>query len=455
MKPMDIEDIASAVGAVTFKGSGSVSAVCTDTRMLTQGCLFIALKGDSFDGHEYINKALENGALFAISQQSGDYPTGKVLLVENTRAALLAVAGLHRNRMNAKVVAVTGSVGKTTTKEMVAAALSAQFLTLKNEANLNNEIGLSHTMLKITEEHRAAVLEMGMDGPGQIHPMSMSAQPDIAIVTNIGLSHLEAMGSKENTLKEKLSVADGMQDGAPLILCGDDPMLRDYRQPRLDILYYGIDNTACDVLAVDIDEQTAYTTMKIRYGGRLFDCNIPTIGRHNIYNALAAFCVAVCLNISPEKAVKALEDYVPAGMRQKIVEKNGYTVVEDCYNASPDSMKAALGTLAEMKCNGRKIAVLSDMLELGSVEQSSHYDVGKLVAQLDIDILACSGSRSKQYAQGAEDGGMKDIHYFEDQAQLQNWLGGNIRTGDILWFKASRGMKLEQTIEKIYEIIEA
>lgn len=453
MKPLRIQDIARAIGA-EFGGEGQVSAVSTDTRNLPEGCLFVALRGEKFDGHAFIDQALADGAAYAVAEETEGSPAGRVLKVKDTRAAYLAIANLYRNSLDVHVVGVTGSVGKTTTKEMVACALSAGFPTLKNEANLNNEIGLPQTILRLTKEHRAAVLEMGMDGPGQIAPLSLCAQPDIGIVTNIGVSHLEAMGTRENILREKLSIGEGMADGAPLILCGDDDLL--VTAPavlggRLRILYYGIDNPNCVVRADRIKEFSTHTTFEIVYDGNRFDATIPSMGRHNVYNALAAFLAAVCLQIPPQDAIASLKGYRPAGMRQNIVKHGPFTVVEDCYNASPDSMKAAMATLGKLECDGRRIAVLSDMLELGAIERQAHYDAGALAARSNVDILLCTGPLSQEYVRGAKDAGMASVHYFADKDSLFDWLKAELRSGDVAWFKASRGMQLEQVIARVYK----
>lgn len=450
MKSMQIQQIAQAIGA-EFSGERRVSAICTDSRKLSEGCLFVALQGDRFDGHAYLQQALEQGAAYAVASTPGDYPAGRVLMVPDTRAALLQIANLYRRSLDVRVVGVTGSVGKTTTKEMTACALGAAYKTLKTEANLNNEIGLSWTIFQLEEDHRAVVLEMGMDGPGQIAPLSRAAQPDVGIVTNIGVSHLEAMGSRENICKEKLSIADGIPDGGTLVLCGDDDMLRSVELPRLRVVHYGIDNRACDVKADHIREFATHTTFEILYDGKRYDATIPTMGRHNVYNALAGFSAAVCLDVPPQEAIAALYDYHPAGMRQNVVKHSAFTVVEDCYNASPDSMRAALETLGKLECDGKRIAVLADMLELGPIEREAHYNIGRLAAQCGVDLLLCTGALAKEYRRGAKDAGLEQACHFADRDALFACLKQYLAPGDTVWFKASRSMRLEEVIQRIYE----
>lgn len=443
--------IAKVVGAEwNGKPEETISAVCTDSRAIQPGCLFIALQGERFNGHRYIHTALENGAAYAIASEPGDYPVGRVLMAEDTRHALLAIANLYRKAMDVKIVGVTGSVGKTTTKEMVACALSARYATLKNEANLNNEIGLSQTILQLEPVHRAAVLEMGMDAPGQIRPLALCAQPDVGIVTNIGVSHMEALGSREKIRDEKLSITAGMPDGAPLILCGDNDLLRTYSSKRLRTLFYGIDNTACVVRAKQIQSFATHTTFQLVFDGTCYDTTIPTMGRHHVYNALAAFSAAICLDVPPQDAIAALGAYRPAGMRQNIVKHSAFTVVEDCYNASPDSMRAALTTLAALECDGKRIAVLADMMELGSAEREAHLQTGRLAAQC-ADVLLCTGPIAQEYVRGAQEANMEQAYWFANQEELFAQLKDVLQPGDTVWVKASRGMHLEWTIKRIYE----
>lgn len=436
---------------VNFTGADApVLAVSTDTRSLPEGCLFIALKGDNFDGHSFISQALESGAAYAVSMEVGDWPENRVFMVDDTRDALMRVARLHRSGLAAKVTAITGSVGKTTTKEMIACVSEAKSKTLKTEKNLNNEIGLSHTLLGLDETFESAVVEMGMDGPGQMAKLSQTAMPDIAVITNIGVSHIEKFGSREGILAEKMDICAGLANGGDLILCGDNDLLNTVERPEFRITRYGIENKDCPVRAENIAEYSTHTNFEIIWNGSRFDAQIPCLGRHNVYNALAAFCAGICMGVPPQNSVAALKNYRPAGMRQNIVVHNSYTIVEDCYNASPDSMRAALQTLGGIKCDGRRIAVLSDMLELGDFAESAHRETGEYAAQNKIDFLLCTGKLSQGYAEGASAAGMKNTRWFESQDLLFGELKTLIKPGDVIWFKASRGMKLERVIEKVY-----
>lgn len=453
MKPLLLQDISRRIGAAyTGDPEVLVTAISTDTRALPPGCLFVALTGDKFDGNDYVREALGQGAAWAVAERLPDgCPQDRVLLVKNTRSALLEIAGLYRSSLDVKVVAITGSVGKTTTKEMVACVMEAAFPTLKTQQNLNNEIGLSQTILQLTEEHRVAVLELGMDGPGQIAPLSRCAAPDIAIVTNIGVSHLQKMGSREAILKEKLSIAEGLREGGVLLLNGDDSLLSAGRDITSRVMRYGIDGVDAEVRAENVKEYSTHTTFEILYNENRFDAQIPCMGRHNVGNALAAFLAGIRLGVQPESAIAALRGYEPAGMRQRVVFHGEVTVVEDCYNASPDSMHAAMTTLGGLDCRGRRIAVLSDMLELGALEDQAHRDAGALVSGLGIDWLLCAGPLSAGYVDGARNAGMKNAFHFPGQEELWQYLKGILTPGDVVWFKASRGMHLEDLMQKLYK----
>lgn len=452
MLKLTAAEIARELGA-DFTGEDiPVRAVSTDTRNLPEGCLFIALKGTNFDGHSFITQALESGAALSVSMQQGDWPKGRVLIVDDTRDALMRVAQLHRSKLPVKVTAVTGSVGKTTTKEMIACVSEAKYKTLKTEKNLNNEIGLSHTLLKLDESIESAVVEMGMDGPGQISKLSQTAMPDIAVITSIGVSHIEKFGLREGILAEKMDICTGLAAGGDLILCGDNDLLSTVQRPELNIMRYGINNTECPVRAENIAEYSTHTNFEIVCDGNRFDAQIPCLGRHNVLNALAAFCVGIKLGVPPQNSVAALKNYRPAGMRQNIVVHNSYTIVEDCYNASPDSMRAALDTLGGLKCDGRHIAVFSDMLELGDLAKRAHLEIGEYAAWRKIDFLLCTGDLSRDYVTGASSAGLKNAFYFKTQDLLFEELKMLIKPGDVVWFKASRGMKLEAVIEKIYAL---
>ncbi len=449
MEQMTIQEIADAVGAGGIY-EGVTDHISTDSRDIPEGCLFIALAGERFNGHDYIREAFQKGASWALAHERRDYGSDRVLYVGDTERALMDIGRAYRAKFDIRCIGITGSVGKTTTKDMIAAVVSAGFKTLKTQGNLNNEIGLPKTLLNLDPSYEAAVIEMGMQGMGEIAALARVAQPQVGVITNVGVSHIERLGSRENILKAKLELADALPDGAQLILCGDNDLLKTVRIPRLDTIFYGIENETCRVHAQDIRESPTETAFVLVYDDSRYDAVIPCVGRHNVLNALAAFAVGHSLGIDAKKCITALQNYVPSGMRQKIVAHNGYTVVEDCYNASPDSMKAAIRTLASYPCRGRRIAVLADMLELGEISRQAHLEIGAFAAQNGIDLLLAYGGMARYYVQGAGQETIRTAH-FSYKKDLLETLRGQLREGDVVWFKGSRGMRLEEILQGLYE----
>lgn len=453
MEKCSVSDIARALGTA-WTGTAEVSSLCTDSREAAPGSLFVAIPGERVDGHDFVSKALAQGATCALVERPGDYPPEKTLLVPNTVEAMLTLAAWYRSKFSPKVVGVTGSVGKTTTKDMIAAVLSARFRTIKTIGNQNNEIGAPRTLLSIGADTQAAVVEMGMCGFGEIRALAQAAKPDVGVITNIGVSHLEQLGTRENILKAKLELADCLPDGAPLFLCGDNDLLSGVKIPRLRVIFYGLDKKDCAIGGMIQESTPTRTTFLIRWQGREYPAQVPGAGKHLVLNALAAFGIGVELGMTPEEAVAALEHYVPSGMRQHVVEKGGLTVVEDCYNASPDSVKAALDAMKDFPCQGRRIAVLSDMLELGSQTVQGHRDCGRRAAEDGVDALFLFGDQAEEYAAGARDGGLEEIRILPDREALAQALLQAAGPGDLIWFKASHSMRLEETIELFYQGLE-
>lgn len=451
MIPMTFKETAQAVGSTSML-EGAYDVICTDTRKITPGCLFIAIKGENFDGHDFAAKAIESGAKAVICEKDCGLGDSQIL-VENTRLALLDLAGHYRSKFNIPVIGITGSVGKTTTKEMTHAVMSSKYNTLKNEGNLNNEIGVPLTLFRLDETHEAAVIEMGMSGFDEISRMTKAVRPDVAIISNIGVSHIEKLGSREGILKAKLEILHGMKENAPVILNGDDDMLVTADTGTHPVIYYGVENVNSFFKAFDITSKESETEMSVGSANGSGRVSLPFPGRHNVYNALAAVAVGMQFGISVQDGLNALRGYVPAGMRQRINKKCGITFIEDCYNASPDSQAAALAVLAGMNAK-RTVAVIGDMLELGEVSRDAHYGVGKKAAENRIDAVFTYGERSLETANGAKDGGVADVRSFNDKAELSKALSSFLKEGDAVLFKASRGMKLEDIIYSVYETLE-
>lgn len=447
METLRVSEIAKVCGG-EFNIDTEITSVAIDTRKIEKGCLFICIKGERFDAHRFIDEAFEKGA--AAVMISEDVKIDKPYIkVDDTAKQMLSLAGYYRSKFDIPIVALTGSVGKTTTKEFTHLVVNSKYKAIKTLGNLNNEIGLPQMLFMLDSSTEAAVIEMGMNHFGEIHRLSTATQPTVGIITNIGVSHIENLGSREGILEAKLEILDGLKKGAPLLLNGDNDLLSTVKNDDYKIYFYAVDNDA-DFKAVDIKENPNTTSFTVQYFGKEQKITIPAIGKHNVYNALAAFAVGILLDIDAETAADALKTYEPSGMRQKVVEINGITSIEDCYNASPDSMKAGITTLAGIQAC-KKIAVLSDMLELGDYSEQAHYAVGKMAAENKIDYLLCVGSDAKYIVDGARDNGLLNAYLFDSKQSLTDKLFEIAEKGDAVLFKASRGMKLEEVISEIYK----
>mgnify|MGYP000878758315 FL=1 len=451
MEKILLSDIARTVGG-TIDIKSEIGEISTDTRQLIAGSVFIAIRGERFDGHDYVAKAFEKGAVAAITEkQIENYPC---IIVNDTRKAFLDLARYYRSLFNIILVGVTGSVGKTTTKEMIALVLSEKYNTLKTEGNLNNEIGLPKTLLGINKSHKAAVIEMGMSDFGEIERLSNTAIPTISVITNIGFSHIENLKTQEGILKAKLEILSGMSSDAPLVVNADDRLLSTVKDSlNRRVLTYGIENKTADYYAKNIYEENNGTIFTVKYQDRDVEVSLPCIGRHNVLNALSAFCIGINSGISEEEIINALKKYKPDELRQNIVKKGEQTVIIDCYNASPDSMKASLSVLLQVKAenNGRKVAVLGDMLELGEMSRQLHENVGRFTEMADVDMLFTYGYDSVYIAEKAKESGVSVMHT-DDKAKLVNELKTYLKAGDVVLFKGSRGMRLEEVIDGLYGI---
>ncbi|MFA5658438.1 MAG: UDP-N-acetylmuramoyl-tripeptide--D-alanyl-D-alanine ligase [Oscillospiraceae bacterium] len=453
MEELTLYEIIKAIdGSFGYPSTEIVTSISTDTRKISNGSVFFALKGESFDGHDFVLKAIELGAVAAVTEKAID--GARCIIVDSVRKALLDIAAYYRSRFSPVIVGVTGSVGKTTTKEMISLVLSSKLKTLKTAGNLNNEIGLPLTLLELNSEHEAAVIEMGMSGFGEISKLSMCAKPTIGVITNIGYSHIQNLGSREGILKAKLEILDGMPPDASIILNGDDDMLLSAKEAiGKNTIYYAMKNHGVDVFASDVKIENSKTYFNINFWGKKLSAVLNCVGEHNVMNALAAFCVGITADIEAEKIIEAISQFIPEGLRQTIVRKGGQTVIIDCYNASPDSMKASLAVLSELSPmpGGRRIAVLGDMLELGSMSDELHSKVGDYVFASKADILVCFGEASLHIKNSAEKSEKISCHHFTDRKKAVDFLKSIIIKNDLLLFKASRAMKLETIIDALYQ----
>jgi len=424
-----------------FNTDTDIVGISTDSRTVKDGELFVALCGERFDGHEYIESALKNGAKAVLCSRAPSINC-PYIIVPDTTAALQDIAKCYKMLFSVKTVAVTGSVGKTTTKEFVASVLGEKFNTLKNEGNLNNGIGVPKTILNLSCEHSAAVIEMGMNHFGEISVLTNIVKPDVAVITNIGMSHIEYLGSREGILKAKLEILEGLNENGVVILNGDEPLLRGINTSA-KVIYVGVYNNDCDIKADNIKEYDTYTEFDIS-GIRYF---IPTLGIHNVYNALVAYAVGMVFNMTSDEIKKGLADFKNVGMRQNTYKLGKHFIIEDCYNASPESMKAALKLLASK--NGKKIAVLGDMLELGEYTEQAHREIGKIAASC-CDTLICYGNYANYYKDGALTSGLSNVIILDTYKEIADILLKVNESSNIL-FKGSRGMKLEEAISLFRE----
>lgn len=449
MKKLVIKEILDKVNGKSDYPETAFRGVFTDTRKPLKGGLFIALKGENFNGNDFVEKAFDEGANAVLCDKSVKTPR-PAIFVDDVSVSLLLLARYYGSLFNIPTVGITGSVGKTTTKDMTALVLSGKFKTVKTEGNLNNNIGLPMSIFNIEEDTEAAVFEMGMNHKGEISSLSKTLRPALGVITNIGSSHIENLGSRENILKAKMEILDGMEKGAVLLLNGDCDLLENVRLSDYNVIFFGINNKNCEIRAEKVEILNDCTRFDISYNSKSYPVVLPVAGEHFVYDALAAFSAGVLLGADPLSAGLSLKSYAPSGLRQKIEIVNGATFIEDCYNASPDSVKAAINVLSNMK-DKRKIAVLGDMLELGVYSQKAHEDLGKYLVFKNIDILFTYGEKSRFIAKEANKNGMnaKNIHSFIDKDEISKALKSTIKEGDAVLFKASRGMKLENVINNL------
>lgn len=455
MIPVSLDFIARALGGEAARADGEVwvKGVATDSRKLRQGELFVALRGEKFDGNDFLRE-LNGRAAAALCERydkQADYPQ---FVVPNAKRALGRLAKYYKENAGKPVltVAVTGSVGKTTTKEMTALALSAGHRVCKTEGNFNNDIGLPLTLLSVGAEDTALVCEMGMSFPGEIRYLAGLACPDIAMITNIGISHIENFGSREQIRNAKCEILQGLKPNGVLILNGDEPLLREIGAMQR-ILWVGM-GAENDIRPEEVSlsaDGIAFTA--VVFGDR-YKVFLPCVGAHNVTNALFALAAAYAARVELPSAVRALARYQPVGLRQKILRTDtGVTVIADCYNASAESMASALQVLRDLPAKGRRIAVLGDMLELGGQSEPAHLRVGEQAAGMGTDVLFLYGDRAETVAHGAAESGMnlETIKIYRDKTEMAREIKNFIRSGDIVLFKASRGMKFEEVIALAFD----
>lgn len=417
-----------------------------DTRCIQPGNMYIPIIGENRDGHQFIAQAFEKGANAVISSQYVDYPDYNVILVEDTKQALQDMAAYLRLHRNMKVVGITGSVGKTSTKDMIYSVISTKYKTLKTLGNYNNQIGLPLTILRYQDEE-VMVLEMGMNHLNEIHQLSMIAKPDIAVITNVGTAHIGELGSRENILKAKMEIVDGLNEKGLLVVNNDNDMLHNVEYPN--IMRVGIDEESA-LQAYHVDLQLEESYFDVDYLGKTYHVHVPVSGKHFVYNALVAIAIGLKLGIDMELCIQGIENFELTKNRMDIVDIDGNVrVIDGTYNANLDSMKSSLDVLSQYK--NRKIAILADMLELGEYEKELHEQVGEYVVNKNIDELLCVGNASQYIVEKACSLGMDNAYHFENNGQLMQYLDEFIEDNDVILIKGSNGMKLKEVVEHLKE----
>lgn len=455
MKNMSLQKIADACGG-TYHGpeeslSREVSCVVIDSRKIQKDGLFIAIRGARVDGHTFIPQVMEKGALCSVSEQDlGDVPY-PYIKVDSCEQALKDIAEHYRRSLNIKVVGISGSVGKTSTKEMIASVLSQKYNVLKTEGNFNNEIGLPLTVFNLREEHEVAVLEMGISGFGEMTRLARIARPDLCVITNIGVAHIENLGSRDGILRAKTEMFAFMNPDGTIILNGDDDKLRGFTPDNgIQPVYFGLD-PSCPYHAEQIRNMGLKgTTAEFVTPSERFEAHISIPGDHMVYNALAGIAAGQALGMTADEIRQGIEQLVPIAGRNHLIETDRYSIIDDCYNANPVSMKSSLSVLSG--ADTRTVAILGDMFELGNSEKEMHYETGAFAADAGINVLICIGGLSTETARGAREassGSDMEVLHYDTKEDFLNEAGQILHKNDTILVKASHAMDFAKIVEEL------
>lgn len=446
MKNLTLRNIARATGGEYFGPEEMldrvVAGVDKDSREIKEGYLYIPFVGARVDGHNFIADVFEKGALCTLSEKKLDIEE-PYILVENAGQALKDIAEFYREQLDCQIIGITGSVGKTSTKEIIASVLSEKFNVLKTEGNFNNEIGMPLTLLKIRDEHEIAVIEMGISFFDEMRRLSKVSKPDVCVITNIGTCHLENLNDRDGVLKAKTEMFENAKPNCLTVLNGDDDKLATIEEVNgRKPVFYGLESDR-SITATNIEpDGMKGTNCTINYEDFSFDTYIPIPGLHMIYNALAATCIGVHYGMSLEEIDNGIRNLKAIGGRNNIYENNGITIIDDCYNANPMSMKASIDVLNNS--DGRKVAILGDMFELGSDEDALHREVGEFINTKDIDLVICIGKLAKNIADAVVNA---EVKYFKTKEEFNP--DEILAEGDTVLVKASNGMKFKEIVEQL------
>lgn len=450
----------SGIRVIRRYSGKEAAGIVLDSRQVEPGFVFVAARGERVDGHRFIPEVFEKGAIGVICEQEPTELPGPCIVVKDSLEALRQVAAFYRQQMPVPVVGVTGSVGKTSTKEMIAAVLARKFVTHKTKGNFNNEVGVPLTLLSMPADTQAAVVEMGINHFGEMRRLSQMVRPDFCVMTNIGQCHLEFLGSRDGILQAKSEIFEFMNPEGTVFVNGDDDKLAGIREVHgKRPVRFGLNPEGNDLYADEIENlglMGSSAMIHVSAGvpgapaqGTDFAVRIPLPGSHMVYNALAAAAVGFSLGLTEEEIADGIASVQPVSGRGRVVTAGDLTVIDDCYNANPVSTKAAIDLLCLAR--GRKVAVLGDMFELGEREEELHAQVGRYAAQRGVDCLLCAGGLSCQTARGAQEAGLEQVFSFESRDELQKALPDLLLPGDSVLVKASHSMGFEKIVEMLLE----
>lgn len=456
MKGMTPQKLAEVCGGTytgpDIPGQQELTCLVTDNRQIGPGGMFVAIRGERVDGNRFIPAAYEAGALCCLSEQPPEDRTKPYIQVSSCLQALKDMAAYYRMQYPVKVIGVTGSVGKTTTKEMLASVLSEHFCILKTQGNFNNEIGVPLTLFNLREEHEVAIVEMGISDFGEMSRLTAIAKPDLCVITNIGQCHLEQLGDLDGVLRAKTEIFEGLSEQGTAYLNGDDEKLitvQDVHGRKPVFFGTGQQNTVYPVNMVSAG--LAGTTFELATPDGMIPVRVPVPGRHMVTNALAAAAIGRDLGLSLGEIASGIAAFQPVEGHGSILETGRFTIMYDCYNANPVSMKAGIDVLSQ--ASGRKVAVIGDMFELGEQEQEMHFDTGVYAADKGLDLIVAVGSLAQQYEAGVRSvNPMQNLHYFVTKEDAMEKLPSLLQDGDSILVKASHGMHLEKIVAFLQEM---
>jgi len=455
MENMTVKEILLATGGrlLCGKENTALEHISIDSRNMKGNDLFVPIVGEKVDAHRFIFQALDNGAAAALTSEHDFMDSAKPWIrVEDTKKALQALGIYYRDRLKLPLVGITGSVGKTTTREMVACALSARYAVYKTPGNHNSQVGVPITISEISHEDEIGVIELGMSEPGELTVIARIAKIQMAVITNIGVTHIEQLGSRENIYKEKMTIQDGLMEGGILLLNGDDELLKNTRAKEgCRTIYYGTGEN-CDYRAEEVRLEEGFPAFTAVYGQQRVPVRLAVMGSHNVLNAMAALAVASECRIPMEEAACCLQDFTGFKNRQQIYHTGGMTVIDDTYNASPVSMIAGLEVLGSMTGAGRRVAVLADMKELGENSPQFHYEIGEYIAEHPVDQVVTLGELAGEIATAVREKAPQImVKEFMGQDLLTAYLKEELKEGDCVLFKGSNTMRLGPVAEEFYK----